>query len=204
MSIRNLDRMYAPRSVALIGASARPGAVGNVILSNLLCAGLPGPVWAVNHRGGEILGQQVYRDVASLPGVPDLAVIATPPKSVPGLIDELGRRGTKAAVVITAGFGELGEEGRALQAQMLAAARPHLLRIAGPNCLGIVSPGAGRNASFGHVQPGKGQVAFVSQSGAVVTAVLDWATSRGIGFSHVASLGGMADVDFGDMLDFLA
>src|SRR5690606_18666760 len=141
---------------------------------------------------------------ASLPGVPDLAVIATPPKSVPGLIDELGRRGTKAAVVITAGFGELGEEGRALQAQMLAAARPHLLRIAGPNCLGIMSPGAGLNASFGHVQPGKGHVAFVSQSGAVVTAVLDWATSRGIGFSHVASLGGMADVDFGDMLDFLA
>ena len=204
MSIRNLDRMYAPRSVALIGASARSGAVGNVILSNLLGAGLPGPVWAVNHKGGEILGQKVYRDVASLPGVPDLVVIATPPQSVPGLIDEVGKRGTKAAVVITAGFGEIGEEGRALQAEMLEAARPHLLRIAGPNCLGIITPGNGLNASFGHVQPGKGHVAFVSQSGAVVTAVLDWATSRGIGFSHVASLGGMADVDFGDMLDFLA
>src|SRR5690606_34578028 len=132
MSIRNLDRMYAPRSVALIGASARSGAGGNVILSNLLGAGLPGPAWAGHPKGGEILGQQVYREVASLPGVPDLAVIATPPQSVPGLIDEVGKRGTKAAVVITAGFGELGEEGRVLQTQMLEAARPHLLRIAGP------------------------------------------------------------------------
>ncbi|MBX3508836.1 MAG: bifunctional acetate--CoA ligase family protein/GNAT family N-acetyltransferase [Parvibaculum sp.] len=204
MSIRNLDRMYAPRSVALIGASARPGSVGNVLLANLLGAGLPGPVRAVNPKGGEILGQPVFRDVASLPEAPDLAVIATPPQGVPQLIGELGRRGTRAAVVITAGFGELGEAGRKLQAEMLAAARPHLLRIAGPNCLGIMAPGNGLNASFGHVQPAKGHVAFVSQSGAVVTAVLDWATSRGIGFSHIASLGGMSDVDFGDMLDFLA
>lgn len=204
MSIRNLDRMYAPRSVALIGASAREGSVGNVLLKNLLGAGLPGPVWAVNPRGGRIGETELYNDLASLPGVPDLAVVATPPQTVPGIIAELGARGTKAAVVITAGFGELGDEGRALQAQMLEAARPHLLRIAGPNCLGIMTPGNGLNASFGHVQPEKGNVAFVSQSGAVVTAVLDWATSRGIGFSHVASLGGMSDVDFGDMLDFLA
>jgi len=204
MSIRNLDLMYAPKSVALIGASAREGSVGNVLLDNLLTAGLPGSVWAVNPKGGQIGGTEAFKDVASLPHAPDLAVIATPPQTVPGLIDELGRRGTKAAVVITAGFGELGEEGRRLQAKMLEAARPHLLRIAGPNCLGIMAPGNGLNASFGHVQPEKGNVAFVSQSGAVVTAVLDWATSRGIGFSHIASLGGMADVDFGDMLDYLA
>ncbi|MBA4210456.1 MAG: GNAT family N-acetyltransferase, partial [Parvibaculum sp.] len=204
MSIRNLDRMYRPRSVALIGASGREGAVGHVLLENLLGAGLPGPVWAVNPKGGDILGQTVFRDVASLPEAPDLAVIATPPQTVPGLIGELGERGTKAAVVITAGFGELGEEGRKLQTQMLEAARPHLLRIAGPNCLGIMAPGKGLNASFAHVQPGEGHVAFVSQSGAVVTAVLDWAVSRNIGFSCVASLGGMSDVDFGDMLDYLA
>lgn len=204
MSIRNLDRMYAPRSVALIGASKRPGSVGNVLLANLLGARLGGPVWAVNPKGGEIFGQRVFADVAGLPEAPDLAVIATPPQDVPKLIDALGKRGTRAAVVITAGFGELGEAGRRLQADMLEAARPYLLRIAGPNCLGIMAPGNGLNASFAHVQPEKGHVAFVSQSGAVVTAVLDWATSRGIGFSHIASLGGMSDVDFGDMLDFLA
>ena len=204
MSIRNLDRMFAPRSVALIGASARPGSVGNVLLANLLGGGLPGPVWAVNPKGGQIFDQTVFKSVESLPGVPDLAVIATPPQDVPLLISALGKRGTRAVVVITAGFGELGEAGRRLQSDMLDAARPYLLRIAGPNCLGIMAPGNGLNASFGHVQPDKGHVAFVSQSGAVVTAVLDWATSRGIGFSHIASLGGMSDVDFGDMLDFLA
>ncbi|MFN4228376.1 GNAT family N-acetyltransferase [Parvibaculum sp.] len=204
MSIRNLDLMFAPKSVALIGASAREGSVGNVLMNNLLAAGLSGPVWGVNPKGGEIAGCKAFEDVASLPQAPDLAVIATPPQSVPGLIDELGRRGTKAAVVITAGFGELGEEGRALQAKMLEAAKPHLLRIAGPNCIGIAAPGNGLNASFVHVKPEKGNVAFVSQSGAIVTAVLDWASSRGIGFSHIASLGGMADVDFGDMLDYLA
>ncbi|MDP2123793.1 MAG: CoA-binding protein, partial [Parvibaculum sp.] len=204
MSIRNLDRMFAPRSVALVGASARKGSVGYVLLDNLVGAGLEGPVWAVNPRGGHIGGVELFRDVASLPEAPDLAVIATPPQTVPGLIAELGARGTKAAVVITAGFGELGDEGRALQQKMLDAARPYLLRIAGPNCLGLMAPGNGLNASFGHVQPLKGNVAFVSQSGAVVTAVLDWATSRGIGFSSIASLGGMSDVDFGDMLDYLA
>ncbi|MEQ9121466.1 MAG: CoA-binding protein, partial [Alphaproteobacteria bacterium] len=162
MSIRNLDRMYAPRSVALVGATAKPGAVGNVLLNNLLGAGLPGPVWAVNPKGGQIAGLDVYRDIASLPEAPDLAVVATPPQTLPGIIDELGWRGTRAAVVITAGFGELGEEGRALQTKMLEAARPHLLRIAGPTCLGIMAPGNGLNASFGHVQPGKGNVAFVS------------------------------------------
>ena len=204
MSIRNLDRMFAPRSVALIGASARAGSVGNVLLNNLLGAGLDGPVWAVNPKGGRVGEVEFLPDVESLPDAPDLAVVATPPQTVPGLIAALGARGTKAAVVITAGFGELGEEGWALQRKMLEAARPRLLRIAGPNCLGLMAPGKGLNASFGHVQPLKGNVAFVSQSGAVVTAVLDWATSRGIGFSSIASLGGMSDVDFGDMLDFLA
>ncbi|MEQ8268896.1 MAG: bifunctional acetate--CoA ligase family protein/GNAT family N-acetyltransferase [Parvibaculum sp.] len=204
MSIRNLDRMYAPRSVALVGASGREGAVGNVLLRNLLGAGFKGPIRAVNPKGGRIGDVELYKDIASLPETPDLAIIATPPHTVPSLVADLGARGTKAAVVITAGFGELGEEGRALQAKMLEAAKPYLLRIVGPNCLGIMAPGNGLNGSFGHLQPETGNVAFVSQSGAIVTAVLDWATSRGIGFSHIVSLGGMADVDFGDMLDYLA
>lgn len=204
MTIRNLDKMFAPRSIALIGASAREGTVGQVVLKNLTGAGFAGRIMAVNPQGGTIDGIAVSPDVASLPEAPDLAVIATPPQAIPGLVGELGARGTKAAVVITAGFGELGAEGLALQSRMLEAARPALMRIAGPNCLGVMVPGVGLNASFAHIPPLKGDIAFVSQSGAIVTTVLDWATSRGIGFSHIVSLGGMADVDFGDMLDYLA
>ncbi|NIJ40581.1 acetyltransferase [Parvibaculum indicum] len=204
MSIRNLHQMFAPKSVALIGASNRDGSIGKVVLRNLRSAGFDGPIWAVNPQGGVIGGEEAYKDVASLPEAPDLAVIATPPHTVPGIIGELGEKGTRAAVVITAGFGELGEEGRALQRKMLDAAKPYLLRIVGPNCLGILAPGNGLNASFTHLPPVDGNVAFVSQSGAIVTAILDWATSRKIGFSHIVSLGGMSDVDFGDMLDFLA
>ena len=204
MSIRNLEALFAPRSVALIGASTKPNSVGDVVARNLLTAGFPGPVMTVNPKGGAIRSTLAYPSVDDLPMTPDLAVICTPPDTVPGLIDALGRRGTRGAVVITAGFGELGQEGLALQQQFLDAARPHLLRIVGPNCVGMCVPGAGLNASFVHRHPLKGGLAFLAQSGAVITSVVDWASSNGIGFSHIVSLGGMADVDFGDMLDYLA
>lgn len=157
----------------------------------------------VNPKHRMIDGIPVHPDIGSLPNTPDLAIIATPPDTVPSIIAALGARGTRAAVVITAGFGELGADGRALQQNILAAAKPHLLRIVGPNCIGIMVPGARLNASFAHLTPGEGGLAFVSQSGAIVTALLDWAAPRGIGFSHIVSLGDMADVDFGDMLDYL-
>ncbi len=132
-------------------------------------------------------------------------MICTPPETVPGLIAELGARGTKAAIVITAGFKEGGSaEGNRLEQAMLDAAKPHLMRIVGPNCLGVVSTPCAVNASFAQVMPSKGGVAFAAQSGAMVTTVLDWASGRGIGFSHLVSLGDMSDVDFGDMLDYLA
>ncbi|HZT52345.1 MAG TPA: acetate--CoA ligase family protein, partial [Stellaceae bacterium] len=204
MSVRNLDKMFKPRSVALVGASDNPASVGGVLARNLVRAGFKGRIMPVNPRHREIEGLPVYPDVASLPETPDLAVIATPPQTVPGLIAALGARGTRGAVVITAGFGELGAEGKALQRQALEAARPHLMRIVGPNCVGIMVPGMGLDAGFAHVAPRAGDLAFVSQSGALITAVLDWTAARGIGFSHVVSLGDMADVDFGDMLDFLA
>lgn len=204
MSIRNFERLFKPRSVALIGASARPQTVGQVVLRNLRRAGFAGPIFPVNPHDTEIDGLPTYEDVASLPSAPDLAVIATPPDSVPGLIVDLGRIGTRAAVVITAGFGELGERGKALQQQALEAARPYLLRLVGPNCVGLMVPGIGLDASFSHLAPHKGDLAFVSQSGAMITAVLDWAAARAIGFSYVVSLGDMADVDFGDTLDYLA
>lgn len=204
MSIRNLDAIFRPKSIALIGASTSPKSVGFVTARNLLDGGFGGPIMPVNPKYSSVAGMLAYPDVASLPIVPDLAVICTPPATVPGLIAALGARGTKGAVVITAGFKELGSaEGRALEQAVLDAARPHLLRIVGPNCLGIVSTPFGINASFSHVGARKGGVAFVSQSGAMATTVLDWASGRGIGFSHLVSLGDMADVDFGDMLDYL-
>ena len=159
----------------------------------------------VNPKYRAVAGVKAYPDIASLPETPDLAVICTPPDTVPGLVAELGARGTRAAVVITAGFGEGGHgEGASRRQALLDAARPHLMRIVGPNCLGIVVPGIGLNASFSHLMPRAGGLAFATQSGAIVTAVTDWAEARGIGFSHLVSLGDMADVDFGDMLDWLA
>ena len=205
MTIRNLNYFFAPQSVAIIGATSRAGSVGSVLVNNLVRGRLDAPVFAVNPKRSHVFTLPAYEDVASLPTVPDLAVIATPPDTVPGLIAELGEKGTKAAVVITAGFSGGGHgAGKQLQQAMLDAAQPHLLRIIGPNCLGIIVPHVGLNASFAQSDPGPGRVAFVTQSGAVVTAVVDWAKEKGIGFSHLVSLGDMSDVDFGDMLDYLA
>ena len=205
MSLRNLDRLFNPGSIALIGASKTPGSVGSTVARNLMHAGFDGPVLPVHPEHRSIQEVLTYKSVAELPVVPDLAVIATPPDSVPGLVAELGERGTKAVVVITAGFGEGGrEDGQSRRQAMLDAAQPHDLRIIGPNCLGVMVPKVGVNAGFAHVAPLEGDLGFVAQSGAIVTALLDWAKPRGIGFSHVVSLGDMADVDFGDMLDYLA
>lgn len=205
MTVRNLTYMFNPSSVALIGASARAGTIGHVLARNMLSAGYDGKIFPVNPKHTTIEGAAVFPDLATIPQAPDLAVIATPPDTVPGLVAQLGRLGTKAAVIITAGFSE-GDNahGHELSKTILERAKPYLLRIAGPNCLGIMVPGAGLNGSFAHIQPLKGNLAFVAQSGAVLTAVLDWATSRKIGFSHCVSLGDMIDVDFGDIIDYLA
>lgn len=198
MSIRHLDSLFDPASVAVIGASPCPDSVGGTVWRNLIGGGFAGPLWPVNPKHASLGEVPCFADVAALPQAPELAVICTPPASVPGLIEALGERGTKAAVVLTAGF-----DGVQKQA-MLDAARKHLLRILGPNCLGLLAPHIGLNASFAHVGAAAGQLAFVSQSGALVTALLDWAQARGVGFSHFVSLGEGADVDFGDMLDWLA
>ena len=205
MSVRNFRQLFNPSSVALIGASTRPNSVGAVAMRNIYAAGFQGDIFLVNSKHTAIEGHPCFADIASLPKAPDLVVIATAPDSVPALIAELGARGTKAAVVITAGFGE-GENirGQELCDAMLEAARPYLLRIVGPNCFGLMLPRVDLNASFIHIQPLPGRLAFVAQSGALLSAVVDWATHRRIGFSHLVSLGDMADVDFGDMLDYLA
>src|SRR5215470_5441620 len=204
MSVRNLDKLFTPRSVALIGATARPGSVVAIVLRNLRRAGFTGELMLVNPHHDTIDGLTAYPDVASLVHAPDLAVLVTPAETVPGLVCELAARGTRAAVIITAGFGELGQRGQTPQQAALDAAKPHLLRLVGPNCLGIMVPRLRLDATFSHLVPAPGDIAFLSQSGAMITAMLDWAVPRGIGFSHVVSLGDMADVDFGDMLDYLA
>jgi acetyltransferase len=205
MSIRNLEHLFQPKSVAVIGASERLHSVGATVLRNLLDGRFRGPVYPVNHKYHMLAGREAYQRVSQLPGVPDLAVVCTPPATVPGLIEELGAAGCRAAVILTAGLnGRNGGDGGQLKQAMLAAAKPYLLRILGPNCVGLLVPCIGLNASFAHMAALPGRIAFVSQSGAMVTGVLDWAHSRGIGFSRFISLGDSADVDFGDILDYLA
>ena len=199
MTIRNLDVMFSPKSVAVFGASDEAGSVGKTVTDNLFNGAFDGAVWPVNPRHKVIAGSKCFSDANQLPEAPDLAVIATPPRFVPGIIADLGARGTKAAVVITAGLRQMN-----LTQEMLDASKPHCLRIIGPNCLGMMVPEIGLNASFAHAMPLKGDLAFLSQSGAVIGAVLDWANGEGIGFSHMVSMGNMADVDLGDMLDYLA
>ena len=205
MSIRNIDAFFHPKSIALIGASSRPKAIGQVVAANLFNGGFDGPIMPVNPKAQAINGVLAYPDVRSLPITPDLAVIATPPPSIPGLIAELAERGTRGAIVITAGLRDIKDEkGVTLERKMLDAAKPKLLRIVGPNVIGVTSTPMGINASFSEAKPIKGKVAFVSQSGAMIATILDWASTRGLGFSHLVSMGDQSDVDFGDMLDYLA
>ncbi len=202
MSSRNLEYLLAPHSVALIGASDRPQSVGATVMRNLLAGGFDGPVWPVNLRHSTVAGRRAYTSVAELPEAADLAVICTPARGVPEIIAALGERGTRAAVVISAGFDAPAPGGGSLSAAMLSAAKPHGLRILGPNCVGMLLPRIGLNASFAHTQALPGNLAFIAQSGALTTAMLDWARTMQIGFSCFLSLGNAADVDFGDLLDF--
>lgn len=205
MTTRNLDKLFAPKSIAIIGATNRPGAIGNIVTRNVLQGGFDGPVMPVHPKRDSVAGILAYRNVENLPMVPDLAIICTPPEPIPGIVATLGARGTRAAIVITAGLeAAKTPEGVSVAQAMLDAARPHLLRILGPNCVGALIPGIGVNASFAHLPALPGGIAFASQSGALCTAVLDWARMQKIGFSHFISLGNMADIDFGDVVDYLA
>lgn len=205
MTTRNLDKMFKPQSVAVIGASNRPNAVGTVVMRNLLKGGFEGPIMPVNPNNKAVAGVLTYPDVEFLPMAPDLAIVCTPPKTVPHIIEALAKRGTRAAVVLTAGLGGITDEesGKKLSDVLEEVARANDIRIMGPNCVGLLSPTIGLNASFAHIPANPGKIAFVSQSGALCTAVLDWAQSHKIGFSHFASLGDSMDVDFGDVIDYL-
>jgi acetyltransferase len=188
--------------VALVGATEREGALGNIVFRNLSAAGLRGELYAVNPKHRAVFGLPAFPSLLSLPVRPELAVVVTPARTVPGIIEEAGRAGIKAAVVLSAGFAETGAAGLALQQRVLETAKRHGVRILGPNCLGEMRTDVGLNASFARTAAQPGPLALVSQSGAICGAILDWAHGS-IGFTSVVSLGAAADVDFGEVLDFL-
>ncbi len=205
MSIRHLQPFFAPRSVAVVGASERARSVGFTLFQNLRTSGFKGSVWPVNGKRDEVQGVRAFHALSELPECPELVVVCTPAATVPQVVREAGQVGCRAVLIISAGFREAGEEGKRLEADVRAAAAEFDgLRIVGPNCLGVIAPHSGLNASFAATMPQPGHVAFVSQSGALCTAVLDWAAEQGLGFSCFASVGNMLDVGFDDLIDYLA
>ncbi|MGD8684422.1 MAG: CoA-binding protein, partial [Chloroflexota bacterium] len=199
----SLRTFFKPRSVALIGATEKAGSVGRTILSNLIASPFGGTVYPVNPKRPSVLGIQAHKSISSIPEQVDLAVIVTPAKTIPGIIEECGAAGVHTVVVISAGFKEVGEEGARLESDVVARAREYGMRVIGPNCLGVMSPVSGLNATFAAGMANKGRVSFIGQSGALITAILDWSLREGVGFSSIVSLGSMADVGWGDLIDYL-
>jgi acetyltransferase len=205
VTIRNLNKIFNPQRIAVVGASDTPGKVGYTLLANLVGHGFDGVVYPVNPAREAVQGIAAYPSLDKLPHVADLVVICTPAPTVPDLVRQCGELGTRGVVIISAGFRETGDEGTALEDAIKAeAAKFPGLRIMGPNCLGIMVPGKNLNASFANGTAPRGRLAFLSQSGALCTAILDRAREEGIGFSHFLSLGNMLDVGFDDLLDYLA
>jgi len=198
-----LAPLFEPESVAVIGASERPGSIGDVLVRNLRAAKYAGKLYAVNLRHSSVHGVRCHRTIGNVPRRVDLAVIATPAATVPEVIGQCGAAGVRAAVVITAGFSETGAAGTKLERAMLENARRYRMRVLGPNCLGLMRPALGLNATFAKGIAIPGSLGLVSQSGAVCTAMLDWARPNGVGFSSVVSLGGSTDLDFGEIVDYL-
>ncbi|HEU5359902.1 MAG TPA: acetate--CoA ligase family protein [Candidatus Deferrimicrobiaceae bacterium] len=198
------DELFHPKSIAVVGASRRPEKVGHGVFANLLRAGFPGPIHAVNPRGGEILGRPVLPSIAEVPAPVDLGVFVVPPPDVIDGILRLAEKGMKAAIVISAGFKEVGGEGTDWEKALSEVAKKTAVRVLGPNCLGLIDTHARLNASFAAGTPPAGAIAFFSQSGALCTAILDWAIGEGVGFSKFVSLGNQADLSESDVMEYLA
>jgi acetyltransferase len=199
-----LQHFFTPSSVAIVGASERENSVGYRLLLNMQEAGFSGGLYPINPKHEQLLGLKAYPDLHAVPEDLDLVVIATPAPSVPGILRQCGDKGVSSVIIISAGFGELGAEGQRLQQEILSIAHRYSIRIIGPNCLGVIRPSGQLNATFGDGIIKDGSLALLSQSGAVCTAILDWAKVQDIGFSTVVSMGGAADIDFGEVLDYLA
>ena len=198
-----LDAIFAPQSVAVIGASEKAGSVGRTILWNLISSPFGGTVFPVNPKRHSVLGIKAYPAIAAIPEAVDLAIIATPAPTVPGIISDCVDAGVKGVIIISAGFKEAGAEGIALEQQILTQARRGNIRIIGPNCLGVMSPRTGLNATFASSMARSGNVGFLSQSGALCTAILDWSVRENVGFSAFVSIGSMLDVGWGDLIYYL-
>jgi acetyltransferase len=203
MNKHYLTSLFTPKSVALFGASDRPDSVGGVVFKNLRCSGFNGPIYAINTKRDTVQGEKAYLSLDDIEGSVELAVVATPAKSIPGIVEACGERGIKMMLILSAGFRETGAEGRRLEDQVVELVRRYGIRMMGPNCLGIMRPDIGLNITFGNSNATPGSLALVSQSGAICTAILDWAEQNDVGFSAVVSTGIGADLDFGDYLDYL-
>ncbi len=195
-----LDVFFAPKTVAVIGATENPGTVGRTVLWNLVTNPFGGTVYPVNPKRPSVLGIKAYKSVSDIPEPVDLAVIVTPPPSIPGIIRECGENGVQGAIVISAGFKEIGPEGAILEQKLLAEAQAANIRVIGPNCLGVMAPLTGMNATFATTIARPGSVGFISQSGALCTAILDWSLKEMVGFSAFVSVGSMVDVGWGDLI----
>ena len=200
----DLNKMFKPESVAVIGASNTPGKVGYIIVDNLINDGFEGEIYPVNPRGGEILGKTAYENIKDVPGKVDLAIITIPSPFVNTAVKECGECGIENMVVITAGFKEVGEEGAKLEEELVSLGKEYGINIIGPNSLGITDSHTPLNGSFSQMMPPKGNMAFISQSGAMMVAIIDWSIASGIGFSKVISLGNKAGVSEIELLQYLA
>jgi len=203
MGLYNLQKILKPKSIAVVGASEKTNSIGRALVNNLIEAGYTGELFPVNPKYGKVLGLKSHSSLADINDEVDLAVIATPIETVPGIVRECGRIHAGGAIIISAGGKETGEKGRELEARILKEARKKGVRLIGPNCLGFICPARGINTTFSRTMPRAGEMAFVSQSGAICGAILDLSLKNKIGFSHFISIGSMLDVDFGDLIDYL-
>ncbi|MGA2823674.1 MAG: acetate--CoA ligase family protein, partial [Bacteroidales bacterium] len=203
MNIHNLDPIFNPQRIALIGVTTNPNSVSSKVLINLVSGGFRGVVYPVNADHEAVMGIPCYPDIKSLPKVPDLGIICTPVNKVASIVDECGEMGIPGLIIISAGFQEIGEEGKKLETEIRTLIKKYKgMRIIGPNCLGVIVPSLKLNASFAAAMPSPGNIAFISQSGALCTSVLDWAMEGKIGFSQFVSIGNSLDVEFGDLIDY--
>jgi acetyltransferase len=203
MGLYNLEKTFDPKSIAVIGASEKKGSIGHAIMNNLVEGGYEGKILPVNPKYSEIRGIRSLKSISEADAGVDLAVIATPMATVSGIVRDCVKAGVGSAVIISAGGREIGEEGRKIEEEIDREARKGGLRIVGPNCMGIIRPGKNFNASFAARMPYRGNLAFISQSGAICSAMLDLSLKEKMGFSYFVSIGSMLDVDFGDLVDYL-